>query len=149
MRSLLMELRPAALVAGELHQLVGNLLQAAMARSRIDFSYAVHGEAAAPLPPDVKVAIYRIVQELLNNVVKHSGASSCSLDLRYRPDGVAIEISDNGRGFDPATVSPEHMGLAIMGERARAIGGDLSVESEPDRGVCARLVWPGRKEGGE
>jgi signal transduction histidine kinase len=144
MRALLMELRPAALVAGDLHQLVGNLLQAAMARSRVLFSYTVHGEAAAPLPPEVQLGIYRIVQETLNNVVKHSSALSCNVDLWHRPDGVEIAIRDDGRGFDSQAVSSEHMGLAIMRERARAIGAKLSIESRANPGASVRLVWPGQ-----
>ena len=144
MRALLMELRPAALVAGDLHQLVGGLLQAAMARARVQFSYTTHGDAGIALPPEVQVGVYRIVQETLNNVVKHSGATSCEVDLWYRPDGVEIAIRDNGRGFDPAAVSSAHMGLAIMRERARAIGAGLSIESQPNRGAAMRLVWPGQ-----
>jgi len=144
MRALLMELRPAALVAAELDQLLSNLTQAALARSRIGFLCAVHGEAVAP-PQDVKIAIYRIVQEILNNVIKHSGASTCRIDLWYEPDGVEIAVSDNGRGFDPQAVSAEHMGLAIMRERARAIGGELTIESQPGEGAHARIRWPARK----
>jgi signal transduction histidine kinase len=141
MRALLMELRPAALTAGDPNQLVGNLLQAAMARSRVRFSYTVHGAAASPLPSEVQIGIYRIVQETLNNVVKHSGASACTVDLWYRPDGLEIAIRDDGRGFDPQAVSPEHMGLAIMQERARAIGSDLAIASQPGQGVCVRVAW--------
>jgi signal transduction histidine kinase len=148
MRALLMELRPAALASAELHHLVGNLTQAALARSRVAFTYAVHGEAGVPLPPDVKITIYRIVQEVLNNVMKHSGASMCWIDLWYRADGVEVAISDNGRGFDPQTVSSEQLGLAIMRERAQAIGGELTIESQLDEGVHTSLRWPSAKESG-
>ena len=145
MRTLLMELRPAALVAGDLQQLVGGLLQAAMARARVQFSYTTHGDAGIALPPEVQVGVYRIVQETLNNVVKHSGATACEVDLWHRPDGVEIAIRDNGRGFDPEAVAPGHMGLAIIRERARAIGAELSIESRPNEGAAMRLVWPGRE----
>ena len=101
-----------------------------------------------PLPPDVKIAIYRIVQEVFNNVMKHSGASMCWIDLWYGADGVEIAISDNGRGFEPQTVTSEHLGLAIMRERTQAIGGELTIESQPDEGVHTSLRWPGAKESG-
>jgi signal transduction histidine kinase len=148
MRTLLMELRPAALVAANLHQLIDNLTQAAMVRSRVKFSYTVHGQPGSPLPEDAQIAIYRIIQELLNNVTKHSGAALCRIDLWHSQGGVTVTISDDGRGFDPQVVSSDHMGLAIMRERARGIGADLTIESQPDEGVYARLRWPGR-EGSE
>jgi signal transduction histidine kinase/PAS domain-containing protein len=143
MRTLLMELRPAALVAASLHQLITNLVQAALVRSRVRFAYTAHGEAGPALPGDVQIAVYRIVQELLNNVMKHSGAPLCRIDLWYTADGVEITIVDNGRGFDPQEVSSDHMGLAIMRERARGIGATLDIAGQPEEGVYARLCWPG------
>jgi nitrate/nitrite-specific signal transduction histidine kinase len=65
--------------------------------------------------------------------------------LWYRPDGVEIVIRDNGRGFEPGAVSSEHMGLAIMRERAGAIGAGLSIESQPNGGACVHLIWPEQK----
>jgi signal transduction histidine kinase len=146
MRTLLMELRPTALIAVELHELVKNLVQAARARTHINLTYLVEGEPCGPLPPETQMAVYRIAQELLNNVAKHSAASDCEIMFSYLEDGVELTVSDNGRGFDPQTVSPDHMGLAIMQERARAIGGQLLFESKPGAGTRATLWWPHKKE---
>jgi signal transduction histidine kinase len=146
MRSMLMELRPTALVAVELHVLIKNLVQAARARTRIKFTYLVEGNSPGPLFPETQITIYRIAQELLNNVMKHSAATECEIVFSYLPDGVEFAITDNGRGFEPSDIGPDHMGLAIMQERSRGIGGQLVVESRPGAGTRATLCWQRAKE---
>jgi signal transduction histidine kinase len=102
-----------------------------------------------PLPPDVKVALYRVAQEALNNVAKHAKASRVTVSLhdaapmRARSDvgGVELSISDDGRGFDPTLAFPEHFGLGIMRERAEAIGATLDIKSELGQGTQVLVVW--------
>ncbi len=139
MRSLLLELRPSALTEIDLPDLLRQLSEAMMGRARLPVSVATEGRY--PLPPDVKVAFYRIAQEALNNVAKHAEAHQISLRLRCQPDAVELQISDDGRGFDPAVVSGEHLGLSIMFERAAAIGARLSVDSQSGRGTLVSAVW--------
>jgi signal transduction histidine kinase len=146
MRSLLLELRPAALQAAPLRQLLENLAQAAMIRSRVAVRCEVQGEEPL-LSPDARVAVYRIAQELLNNVIKHSEAETCLVRLDFRRGGLSLIVRDDGKGFDQRVISPEHLGIAIMQERARAIGGELELCSEPGQGTIAELRWGAATEG--
>jgi ligand-binding sensor domain-containing protein/signal transduction histidine kinase len=154
MRTLLMELRPAALAEASLKDLLRQLAQAVAGREGIPVIVTV--EEPYELPADVHIALYRIAQEALNNVVKHAAASRVEVALRYavlasgpqgEEPGVRVElcIRDDGCGFDLQNVSPERLGLGIMHERAAAIGARLEIESEPDHGTQVFVVW----EGGE
>jgi signal transduction histidine kinase len=104
----------------------------------------------------VHVALYRIAQEALNNVVKHARASTVDLTLRcaVAPTGgereVELQIRDDGRGFDLNKVAPDHLGLGIMRERAEAIGARLEVETAAGGGTAVSLYWAdsGAKRGG-
>jgi signal transduction histidine kinase len=87
------------------------------------------------------VALYRIAQEALNNVVKHAGASKTLVSLYFEPGLAELSITDNGRGFDPDKVPPDHLGLRIMRERAREVGATLEIKSEPDRGTQVIATW--------
>jgi len=143
MRTLLLELRPAALTETGLSDLLRQLAEAITGRARLPVT--VRAEGVRPLPPDVQVALYRLAQEALNNVVKHAGASQVEVTLRYRPEGVELCISDNGRGFNSEDISPEHLGLGIMRERAQAIGATLRIESQPGHGTQVVVIWPGER----
>lgn len=155
MRTLLLELRPAALAETALSDLLDQLAEAAMGRTGAPVTVAVSGDCV--LPPDAHVVMYRIAQEALNNVVKHARASRAEVILRCTPDspgaGIAVELSiqDDGRGFDPETVAPEHLGLGIMRERAETIGGHVEVKSEAGKGTQVRVFWneAGGKKGAE
>ena len=93
------------------------------------------------LPVDVKVVLYRIAQEALNNVAKHATASKAWVILHCQPGRAELLIRDDGRGFNVQDVSSEHLGLGIMRERARTIGAKLRIESEIGRGAEIRVVW--------
>jgi PAS domain S-box-containing protein len=86
------------------------------------------------LPSDIVLCVYRVVQEALNNAVKHGNAQQVSIDLARDSSGVRMRICDAGRGFDPE-VAANGIGLASMRERLRFIGGDLTVKSAPGRGT--------------
>jgi signal transduction histidine kinase len=141
MRTLLLELRPATLTETRLGDLLRQLAEAITGRARLPVTVEVEGECA--LPPDVQVALYRIAQEALNNVAKHAGASQATVSLHCLPDQVTLCIADNGCGFDPGAVSPEHLGLSIMRERAEAVGAALTVRSEIGRGTEVVVEWQG------
>ena len=98
------------------------------------------------MPADVQVALYRIAQEAMNNMAKHSGASQATVSLRCGPEQIEICICDDGRGFDPSHMSPEHMGLGIMHERAEAIGATLMIDSEIGHGTRIALLWQDREQ---
>lgn len=138
MRTLLMELRPNALVEAPLPVLLRQLVEAMIGRARMAIELHVEGERR--LPPDVQVGLYRIAQEALNNVARHAHATQAVVTLRLG-DVARLAIADDGAGFDPATVTADHLGLRIMRERAEAIGARLSVYSEPGEGTQVSVVW--------
>lgn len=144
MRALLLELRPAALTEMGLGDLLRQLAEAITGRARLPVGLQVDGHRM--LPPDVQVALYRIAQEALNNVAKHGRASHASMRLSYLLEGVELLIGDDGRGFDPGEISPQHLGLGIMRERAEAIGANLRIESEVGQGTCIVVSWASRQE---
>ena len=149
MRALLLELRPAALAEASLDELLQQLGEAITGRSGVPVVVSIEGES--DLPGDVHVALYRVAQEALNNVVKHADATEVKVSLHCRslPDGeggqkrqvVELEVSDNGCGFDPGSVPPDRLGLGIIRERAEAIGAELEMETEPGSGTKVEVVW--------
>ena len=85
------------------------------------------------MPPEVETAAYRIAQEALTNVVRHSGARSAEVGLRTRDGRLEVAVADDGAGF--ATGDDRGctgVGLESMRARARAVGGDLTVTTGPD-----------------
>jgi PAS domain S-box-containing protein len=139
MRNLLFELRPDALSEQNLGVLLRQLTVGMMARTRTSFTTTVEGEPS--LPSEVRVALYRIAQETLNNITKHAQASKATVSLHNEPDRVTLRICDDGQGFDPEDVQPERLGLRIMRERAQAIGATFSIKSHPAQGTEVTVVW--------
>jgi signal transduction histidine kinase len=94
-------------------------------------SVRVTAEELPPLPPDVETAAYRIAQEALTNVARHSGARSAEVGLRARDGRLEVAVVDDGAGFD-GDLRPDGVGLDSMRTRAQAVGGELTVSSGPD-----------------
>lgn len=145
MRALLVELRPSALTDTPLPDLLQHLVAALGGRVRIPVELQVTG--ARPLPADLQVALYRIAQEALQNIAKHAKASRAWVLLQLSPGAVALEIRDDGRGFDATRVPADHFGLQIMRERMAAVGGGVTLESQPGQGTRLRAQWPARASG--
>jgi nitrate/nitrite-specific signal transduction histidine kinase len=143
MRTLLMELRPSALEEAELGDLLRQLREAFVGRSRIPVNFVVEGELDPPR--DVKVGLYRIIQEALNNIVKHASASQVDLNLHCAPEGIELSIKDDGRGFDPSDVPFDHLGLGIMRERAQEIGAEIEINTAPGQGTQVSVTWKPKK----
>ncbi len=137
MRTLLLELRPQELVEVDLHELLGHLVAAMEARKKMEVNVDVE---PVELEPTQRVAFYRIAQEALTNITRHSAATIVSLTLKQHnaatsSRGVELRVVDNGRGFDVDNVSPGHLGLSIMRERAEAIGAELVLRAAPGHGT--------------
>jgi signal transduction histidine kinase len=156
MRTLLLELRPAALVETGLSDLLHQLAEAATGQGGVPVEVTVEGECA--LPQDVHIALYRIAQEALNNVTKHARAGQVTVHLRCTPSpsietdgvqrqGVVLVVRDDGRGFDPDEVFADSLGLGIMQERAEGIGATLEIESGPGHGPGTRIKVIWKEEG--
>ena len=95
----------------------------------------------------VKTVIYRIIQEALNNISKHSKANLVNLTLQKEEDRIEFIIQDHGQGFDLNAVyslksSEKGLGLAGMKERTILSGGSMSIESTQGRGTTIRASWP-------
>ncbi|MCB8983431.1 MAG: GAF domain-containing protein [Ardenticatenaceae bacterium] len=148
MRTLLLELRPATLTETSLAELLRQLVQAFGGRARLPIELIIEEErpfrpgSAQALPPEIQVALYRIVQEALNNITKHAGASQATLTLRFEAQAVVLSIQDNGRGFAVADKPTHSLGLSIMRERAQKIGADLTIESQIGTGTTITVHCP-------
>ncbi len=97
-------------------------------------------------PELVKVAIYRVVQEAFNNIVKHASATNVDASLDSTDGGVHLVITDDGAGFDPAETSSGYdgkkgLGLRSMRERVEATGGSFGLETDQEKGVVVRAIW--------
>jgi GAF domain-containing protein len=148
MRTLLMELRPTALAEANLGDLLRQLAEAVTGRTGLRVSVTVEGRCSPP--SDVHVALYRIAQEALNNVVKHARASQVDIRLDClsvtapgTKGRVELRVSDDGRGFDTGRIPPDRLGLGIIRERAQAIGAALQIESQSGQGTQVIVVWGG------
>ncbi|MBI5667666.1 MAG: PAS domain-containing protein [Chloroflexi bacterium] len=145
MRTLLLELRPEAILNTRLNRLLTQLVEVVQGRKRMAAELVIEGDDEERLPPGVHLAIYRIAQESLNNVVKHSQATRFTVKVNRRPGYIRLCIQDNGRGFDAAQLSGG-LGLDTMRERAEAIGATLDVSSTPGEGTEINVIWEGEPD---
>jgi PAS domain S-box-containing protein len=149
MRTMLLELRPSALIKTPLSDLLAQLTEAITGRTGLPFQLFI--EHIPSLPEDVHICFYRVAQESLNNVVKHADASRVEVSLSANPlpsdwldkqrYEMKLVVRDNGRGLVAREAGPQHLGLGIMRERAEAIHATLSIESQPGDGTTVTLVW--------
>lgn len=129
-----LELRPTALDDWGLQIALTNYVGEWSRRSRVIVHLHCSGIESARLPSTVETALYRIVQEALNNVLKHAQAARVSLLVERRADRVLTIVEDDGRGFDAEAVRSEpnarkRLGLLGMEERVALVGGKLEIES--------------------
>jgi PAS domain S-box-containing protein len=97
------------------------------------------------ISPEVKTAIYRIIQEAVHNVVEHSGASAIWLTMSKAGDRVELRVRDDGVGFDLQQIprgGSRGLGLTSMRERAESTGGRFRMESQPGAGTTILITWP-------
>jgi signal transduction histidine kinase len=100
------------------------------------------------LSDNTRLALFRIYQECLNNVIRHAGATQVSVHLKLQPDTVMLDVQDNGSGFDASGekwvdfARGGHLGLVGMKERAEAAGGQLQVKTAPGAGTCIHVAIP-------
>ncbi len=139
MRTLLLEMRPESLERVDIKSLLTQLVDAFVGRVRVPVSLDVKGNCE--LTHEVKIVFYRISQEALNNIAKHSGAREVVIHLECQPGHMNLYIKDDGLGFDPTLITPDHLGIAIMRERANSIGATLKIESQLNQGTTVELDW--------
>jgi signal transduction histidine kinase len=134
------ELRPAALDDLGLQTALSNYVEKWSEHSGIAADFHSHGWNRQRLPAPIETAVYRIVQEALNNVLKHSGANRVSVIVELRSNQLQAIVEDNGQGFDVEAISfaaDEERGLGLLGiqERVASIGGNLKIESDARSGT--------------
>jgi PAS domain S-box-containing protein len=134
MRKLLLELRPSAIVQTPFAKLLQQLMYAAQGLDEIDADLEYSGPEEQVLHLELQVALYRIAQEAINNVTKHSGASYLRIAFSGNGTPVRLVIADNGRGFDPARTTMG-LGMNTMRERAERIGATFEIHSAPSEGT--------------
>lgn len=143
MRRIVYDLHPTSLDSRGLIPSLEKYAAAWQESTGIGCTFSVTGTEAA-LSQEVKVGVYRIVQEALTNIRKHAGASKVAMDAGFGTDRLHVRISDDGSGFSlsDAAASGGHLGLMSMSERARNLGGHLDIDTQPGHGTVIALDVP-------
>jgi two-component system NarL family sensor kinase len=147
LRELMHAARPLTVTGGTLPSYLSDLVRRFQSDTGINATF-VCDAAANQLSPIQCADIVRVAQEALVNVRKHSGATAVTLRLRGHDDGITLRVDDNGRGFafagrlDNDALWYQAKGPLVIKERARAIGGRVSVESTPGRGASVEMSVP-------
>ncbi len=135
------QIRPAALDDLGLKESLAEFIKGWSKHFHIAAELHLAGLGDDRLPEEIETNLYRITQETLNNVCKHSNGDRVEIILERRDHEVVLVIEDNGRGFD-SKVRSRGMGLAGMRERAALIGGKLELESAPGKGTTVFVRVP-------
>jgi NarL family two-component system sensor histidine kinase LiaS len=136
--SLILELRPAALEGRGLALALREYCADWAHQTGIAAEMRAQGERETPLP--IEQALFRVAQEALANVARHSGATAADVQLTWTNEALSLAISDNGRGFETEAARGKGVGLGSMRERVEALGGDLRLESQRTGGGARILA---------
>ena len=139
MRTMLLELRGGPIEDVPLQQLLRNLVETAESRASVNVSLTMADES--DVPRELHVTFYRVAQEALNNVARHSKAMHATVELDADDGHVRLLVHDDGCGFEPGAFGPAHLGLRSMRERAEEAGAELSIVSAPGEGTLIMLDW--------
>jgi signal transduction histidine kinase len=146
-RRVVQALRPAPLDEASMVEALRRVVERWKQESRIKTDFTVTGEPQA-LHPELEVTLMRAMQEALANVLKHTRAQQVNVTLSYMDDQVALDIQDDGCGFDPENPprSPDRVGvgygLQAMNERVVQLGGEVIIESAPELGTTVAIQIP-------
>jgi signal transduction histidine kinase len=103
----------------------------------------VHQDIPAALPPEISLCLFRVSQEALQNAVKHSGVRHFDMELRYSSDVIYLAVRDSGSGLNlEQAMKTRGLGLTSMAERVKLMGGQLSMDSQPNRGTTILAQMP-------
>ena len=142
LRQTCLELRPPLLDELGLEEALRWLARETEKRGKLQITVICKDTLVRRASPLVELAVYRVVQEALSNVVKHANAHTVVIRLSQRPDSAtSLLICDDGRGFQRRSPFAERLGLAGMHERMEAIGGHIHVRTSPGRGVVVRATY--------
>ena len=139
MRTLLFELRPTALENTLMTELLQQLVDGFSGRSMAEIDLSISGEN--PLPYEIRVTFFRLVQAAFSNIIKHARAGHVQVSYDSQTNGTRIIIEDDGQGFDPTSTSTGQHGLSIMRERANSINAEMNIVSEIGDGTKVEVFW--------
>ncbi len=139
MRELLLQLRPTPLQEFGLVRALRDHI-ATLDSHSLEIEFAVEGDER--LGQQHAAGLYRISQEAISNVLRHSGATNVGVTLNFQPTLVSLRVCDNGRGFDPATLERggRQLGLTSMAERAAELGGEFQMDSRVGEGTTLTVA---------
>lgn len=140
-RRIIWDMRPEQLEDGSLVESIEGVAARWSAENRVRVETAVAG-SPHPLDDSVETALLRITQEALHNIQKHAEAQAVKITLSYMAGLLALDIADNGKGFDPPRPNGRGFGLQTMRERAEELGGALTIESELGKGTAVAVSLP-------
>lgn len=146
LRDLLLGLRPPMLDDMGLYKALEVHLKNFKTRNSIQYSFQLP-ESPPRLTRDAQINLFRIVQEALNNVEKHAGASHVTVEIGTTPQKLFLTVRDDGKGFSAARSrgKPRNLGIAGMRERTELLGGQIKMKSESGRGTIVSLDVPLRQ----
>lgn len=145
-RAMIAALTPAGLREASISEALGRIARDFAATGDMDIEVETHGEPAQ-LPMRTEAGLLRIAQGAVSNAVQHSDAQRVRVTLNYGPDGVRLDVVDNGVGFDVAAQEGKpsglgHLGLDAMRSRAAELGGELTIESAPGGPTALSVAVP-------
>lgn len=106
---------------------------------QVDLNYDLAGARISPM---IETTLYRLIQETLTNVHRHADVPTAQLQLRRDGDHVVLRVADQGRGYDPVATKEKEFGLSGLRERARSVGGEVTIDAVPERGVTVTVRLP-------
>lgn len=141
-RSISHDLRPVHLERFGLTDAVKNLCEQIQETSALEWAYHVD-DIDGIIPGKKEIHFYRVVQEGVNNILKHSGATQASVIIKKRPSGITSVLWDNGIGFKVGEKkNTAGLGLSGMGERIETLGGTVDIQSAKEEGTTIKIVIP-------
>jgi signal transduction histidine kinase len=144
-RSLSQALHPVMIDEAGLEPTLDWYLATVQRQTGIALTYEKRG-SQFPVDAESAIHVYRVVQEALNNVVRHSGVRHAWVRLQYRPEKLELEVEDHGSGFDSPVAEKPGIGLVAMRERSELLGGSLEFTTPAQGGTLVRLIVPKHAE---
>lgn len=143
LRHLVFNLRPMLLDDMGLKQALLSLFREELGKNGIRTDFSIEG-TEVQLSDAIEVALYRLSQEIIANILKHAKATKVSVNLSFQPNGIKLVVQDNGIGFNAAAarVNNQGMGLLGMAERASLLSGTFEIQSSPNRGTKVESFFP-------
>ena len=147
---LIYDLRPVALDGLGLIAAVNSLIDNHLRIDGLKIDYQIRGEVQR-MQPDREIVLYRLIQEAINNILRHSKASKVKILLEFKNQGIKVMIKDNGVGFDLPKILrysklPHAWGLLGMRERVDLLNGNLDIDTKPGKGTVIGIEVPYKAE---